>query len=369
VEKHRCKLTFLVYCSSSKRKKIMIEFNPIVAPGQVRSDGFIKAKLAHGQGFSLLLVDRLYVERAGDWSFFESSMFGPPQLAFHDEDALAHVWIDTERGDNLFVTFTNNDLVKTLPDGAQLFACVITGPADFDMRSSGDARRTPDGIFELRLFHHTAPGTLPLIEASEHVRGSQWNLQGNKRLENVGYAYLTNRSEITTDEDLAAVAMATDRQFGLLLDEEEPPHGVIVIEVTRSATTDRSATLALWVPDYIIASAHLLRHDQRAAMGVFYEVVLPAVFRVGLQPGAVLNFSGNVAATPTTSLKGFDYVIVGDARTKTGIVAPYDEENTTSICKIERMEDGDFLTFWRDNANTDLFGGAIVEHQAFAGPA
>jgi len=104
-------------------------------------------------------------------------------------------------------------------------------------------------------------------------------------------------------------------------------------------------------------------------MGVFYEAVLPAVFRVGLQPGAVLTFSGDLAATPTTSLKGFDYVIVGDARTKTGIVAPYDEENTTSICIIERVEDGDFFTFWRDNANTELFSGRVVERQEFGGPA
>lgn len=347
----------------------MIGFDPIVPPGHVRRGAFVKVKLAHGQGFSLFLIDRLYVEEAGRWHFFEPAMFGPPQLAFHDADTLARVWVDTEGGDTLFVTFTDEDFVGPLSDGAQIFACVIAGPADFGTRHSGDARRTPEGFFELRLFHHTSPATLPLIDASEHVRGSPWNLQGNKRLENVCYAYLTNRVAIASDEDLAAVAMATDRRFGLLLDDQEPPDGVVVIEVTRSATRDRSATLALWVSDDMVASVHLLRHDQHASAGIYYEVVLPAVFRVGLEPGMVLNFSHDTAAPATASLKGFGYVIVGDAGTRTGIVAPYDEENTISICKIERLEDVSILTFWRDNANTDLFSDVVVELQAFTGSA
>lgn len=347
----------------------MIDFHPIIPPGHVRRAGFIKVKLAHGQGFSLLLVDRVYFEDGGRWAFVEPVMFGPVSLAFRDADALTRVWVDTQGGDTLSVDFSNEDFAGRLPDGAQLFACRITGPADFATRYSGEARRTPNGSFELRLFHHTEPATLPLIEASGHVRGSPWNLQGNKRLGNVGYAYLTNLASITSDDDLAAVAMATDRQFGLLLDDHEPPDGVVIIEVTRSATRDRAATLALWVADHMVASAHLLRHDQRAAIGVFYEAVLPAVFRVGLEPGAALNFSGDIAKPPTTSLKHFDYVVVGDARTQTGIVAPYDEENTSSICKVERVDDGDLVSFWRDNANSDLFSRMIVDRQVFAGPA
>ncbi len=69
------------------------------------------------------------------------------------------------------------------------------------------------------------------------------------------------------------------------------------------------------------------------------------------------------------ALKAFDYVIVGDARTEAGIVAPYDEENTFSICKVERVEDRDFASFWRDHANTDRFTGLDVKRQASAGPA
>lgn len=97
--------------------------------------------------------------------------------------------------------------------------------------------------------------------------------------------------------------------------------------------------------------------------------MLPAVFRVGLQPGAVLDYSVGVATADASALKAFDYVIVGDARTETGIVAPYDEENTFSICKVERVEDRDFASFWRDHANTDRLTGLDVERQAFAVPA
>ena len=345
----------------------MIGFNPIVPPGHIRRDGIVKAKLAHGQGFSLLLVDRVYVEKAGSWIFYEPAMFGPPRLSYRDGDAMAHVYIDTEDGDTLFVDFSNSGFAGGLPDGSQLFSCTVTGPADFAARPAGQARRTSDGSFELRLFHHTAPATLPLITTSGHVRGSPWNLQGNKQLANVGYAYLTSRTKIANDRDLAAVAMATDKRFGLLLDDQDPPDGVVVIEVTPSATTDRTATLALWLADHIAASAHLLRHDQRG-MAVYYEAVLPAVFRVGLKPGFALDFVGDVATPAPDMLQRFDYVIVGDARTPTGIVAPYDEEDTHAMCKVERVDAGDIISFWRDNSDSDLFSGLVVERQVFAGP-
>jgi hypothetical protein len=347
----------------------MIDFRPIVPPGQVRREGIVKVKLAHGQGFTILLLDRVYIEEDGRWVFFEPSMFGPPRMAFRDADALAHVWLDTSGGDTLQIDFSNQNFASRLLDGSQLFACAIVGPAGFPARPSGSARRVADGSFELRLFHHTRPETLPLIVASGHVRGSPWNLQGNKQLENVGYAYLTDLPAITSDDDLAAVAMATDEVFGLQLDDAASVDDVAFIKVTRSATTDRSATLSLWVPDHMIASAHLLRHDQRAAMGVFYEAVLPAVFRIGLQPGCALDFASETAAPPFSSLQRFDYVIVGDARSKTGIVAPYDEENTTSICKVEFVDHDDVVSFWKANADTDRFSGKDVGRQVFTGLA
>lgn len=342
-------------------------FSLPIRDGQVATDGYVKVKLAHGRGLSLILVDRVFVEAAGAWTFFEPVMFGACRLAFLDDVAMVQVDLDTEHAGKLFISFLDTDLATRLPDGSHVYRCRIAAEAGFDAKGSGEARHRVDGGFDLRLFHHTAPATLPLIKASRHVQGSAWNLQGNKALANVTYAYLTNRAAITGDEDLRAIAMATDRRFGLLLDDRDPPDGVVIIEVTRSATSDRSATLALWVPDHIVASAHLLRHHQAAAIGIFYEAVLPAVFRVGLQPGAVLDFSASLATPAASALKAFDYVIVGDARTKTGIVAPYDEENTTSICKVERVEDRDFASFWRDHANTDQFTGLNVERQAFAG--
>ncbi|MDT0507168.1 hypothetical protein [Novosphingobium sp. MMS21-SN21R] len=347
----------------------MKSFNPPIREGQVATHGYAKVKLAHGRDLSLILVDRVFVEVAGAWTFFEPVMFGACRLAYLDNAAMVQVDVDTERAGKLFISFFDADLATRLPDGSHVYRCRIVAEAEFNQKGAGEARRRVDGGFDLRLFHHTAPATLPLIEASGHLRASAWNLQGNKALANVAYAYLTNRATITDDEDLAAIAMATDRRFGLLLDDRDPPDGVVIIEVTRSATIDRSATLALWVPDHIVASAHLLRHDQAAAIGIFYEVVLPAVFRVGLQPGAVLEFSSGVATPASAALRSFDYVIVGDAWTEAGIVAPYDEESTTSICKVQRVEDRGFAGFWRDHANTDRFTGLDVERQAFAGPA
>ncbi len=49
-----------------------------------------------------------------------------------------------------------------------------------------------------------------------------------------------------------------------------------------------------------------------------------------------------------------------------GLRAPYDEEDTTHIMKIERIpEDLTILNFWFLRANQDLYSGKDVELQKF----
>jgi hypothetical protein len=59
-------------------------------------------------------------------------------------------------------------------------------------------------------------------------------------------------------------------------------------------------------------------------------------------------------------------VVIGDATTVAGLAAPYDEEDTTFLLKIERpLAGSNILDFWFLNSNQDLFTGKIVETQAF----
>lgn len=84
---------------------------------------------------------------------------------------------------------------------------------------------------DLRLFHHTAPDALQLIKNSSVLRGSVWNYQGTATLENVCYAYLTSLEAIQTSADLQEIAMSSDGVIAMLLDDHEPPAGVVSVTV------------------------------------------------------------------------------------------------------------------------------------------
>ena len=59
-------------------------------------------------------------------------------------------------------------------------------------------------------------------------------------------------------------------------------------------------------------------------------------------------------------------IVLGDADTRVGLLAPYDEENTPAIFKIERMNGADDLfTLWKRHPNSDRFNGYAVERGAF----
>ena len=58
--------------------------------------------------------------------------------------------------------------------------------------------------------------------------------------------------------------------------------------------------------------------------------------------------------------------MVGDCRTLAGLEAPYDEEDTTNIMKIERVLNGQtLLDYWFEFGNQDLYSGKQVEIQEF----
>ena len=73
-----------------------------------------------------------------------------------------------------------------------------------------------------------------------------------------------------------------------------------------------------------------------------------------------------IARQVIDEFESFDYIVVGDCSTLDGLAAPYDEENTPHVLKIERVNDGrSFVAFWFSNGNTDLFSGKTPEMQEF----
>jgi len=98
----------------------------------------------------------------------------------------------------------------------------------------------------------------------------------------------------------------------------------------------------------------------------YYEVVKPHVFRVGIEPNSTLIIDGEVIPTNQNNFKKFNYVVLGDATTVEGIKAPYNEEDTKQIFKVERVEsERCILDFWINHPNQDHYSGIPVTLQEF----
>lgn len=56
-----------------------------------------------------------------------------------------------------------------------------------------------------------------------------------------------------------------------------------------------------------------------------------------------------------------EYSIIGDARNKEGLAAPFEEDETKFIYKIEDCGKESIHDFWFSHENKDLFTGKVVE--------
>jgi hypothetical protein len=330
-----------------------------VRAGEVGQDGFVKVRLVHARGFSVLVPDLLVLGRS---RWFAPQYFTAPILSYLDEAAYAHFSYEPREHVPLTVATTRDRLVRTYDDGSFLYACRIVGPAGFETEASGGCEVSEDHTVWLDLFHHTTDEAAGLIRDSGHFRGSSWNIQGSKKLVNVAYAYFTSLPRITTNADLQEIAMASEGIVGLLPTNGTAPGDIVRIQVYRESTTNRRHAIAIRVPAHAVAPQHIWRHDPRG-QPTFYEVSKPAIFRVGLEPGTVLPFDNSVVDIAQAKIKRFDYVVLGYADTIEGLRAPYDEEETKAIFKIERCDD--LFAFWRDHANTDQFNPKSIETQTF----
>jgi hypothetical protein len=319
--------------------------------------GLVKLKMIHRSVGTILLPDVIVVGKGEHWA--QPLFVMPPTLAFLDGDAIVRVPLavidPTHRnpqGLDCRVEFSCRDLVASLPDRSQVYRCRIFTDQKPSELSIGRALLRPDGGVNLRVFHHTTDSALGSIRSSGHVRGSPWNYQGTRQLTNVAYAYFTSLPRISSEAELQRIAMASGGKLAFRLDTNHGPTPDLVLDVYRASTRDRQARLKLWVPAEVISTPHIWQH---AGHAVYYEVVHPWTFRVGLNPGQNLEFAGAEATPDPASLRGFDYAVLGDCTNVAGLRAPFDEENTTQTFAIQDLAGADICTFWKANANTPLF--------------
>ena len=326
-------------------------------------DGFIKLKLVHAEGTSLLVPDLLAVD-AGGMRWLQPKYFYAPQLSFWDGYAAADIRLEANGGAEVTVGFTSAGLVASLSDSSQVYRCVISGPADLAQSADGTCSMDPSGDFRLDLFHHTTDQAAAAIRASGHFRGSSWNVQGTRELKNVAYAYFTSLQRITSEADLAKIAMASSSYIGLLRTNAVSMSEAIRLKVYRASTTDRTATVPVSVPASLVAPQHVYRHAPWGR-AVYFEACRPDIYRVGLLPEKVAPFADGMLTVPEADRKCFEFMVLGDADTEAGLIAPFDEEETNSLLHIEACTDQSLFDFWRAHANSDQVAGRAPELLVF----
>jgi hypothetical protein len=86
-----------------------------------------------------------------------------------------------------------------------------------------------------------------------------------------------------------------------------------------------------------------------------------------LPAGQVLAFERGPTIPFSSDFIILDHVVVGDAGTLDGLAAPYDEETTTWIYKLQSTK-LNFLDFWRQNQNRDIYSTMPWKPQRFSKP-
>jgi len=338
--------------------------------------GFVKCKLIHSIDDSIVLPDHVYIKtNENDFIWFQPLTYLVNLLI--KEDNLIHCgfFIDISAGNTLKIEFTNNDLITNYSDNSSLFKCKIFGPKNIHDFYTGTGY-FKDNIPYLKLFHHTLPRFKRLIETSKILKTSKWNIQGTKKLLNINYFYLTCLEKIEKPQDLKQIAMASDGKIHLLKDNYDAPpsikpedigkykDGVLELEVYRENTMNRNATIDFFVDSTIISSKHLWKHMPHNET-VFYEICMPFIYRIGATPDSLLTFD-NKTISKQENLKQIDYQVIGLATKFDGLEAPYDEENTDYIFKVEKLnEKTNILNFWFENINSDQFSAKKIENQEF----
>ncbi|RYJ45692.1 hypothetical protein [Flavobacterium beibuense] len=317
-------------------------------------EGFFKCKLVHNNMFSVIIPDLIYIKTAEDtFLWFQFYSFLPNHLSkFSSEEIMGIVDVDIAFGHTLRIVFSKKGHVKNFPDQSNLFQCEIYGPDDLLEYSTGCGKIIDETPY-IKLYHHTLPDIKVLIENSSYYKGSLWNFQGTKKLKSICYSYFTSLDKIIQEQDLLAIAMSSDGTINLVLDITLEP---ISIKVYRESTSNRTATLEQYIDSTIIMNNHIWMHKHDTNEYVYYEVCSSFIYRVGLDIQTDLPFNDSIISRVENVMTP-DYVVLGDAATKLGLLAPFDEEFTTHVFKIEPFDgvETNILDFWFDNSNKDLY--------------
>ena len=328
--------------------------------------GKIKCRLVHEQGNSIIIPDYIILENG----WLQPLHFTAPFLYRIEDDRIGcDFFIDIQNGQTIKVRFYNTSFIQSYSDNSQLFVCEIYGPDDIEGYTSGEYK-TVNGKIYFKLFHHTNDAGFKGITDSKSLRSSKWNYRGSKECINYHFAYFTNIPEIKYPNDLITVAMSTDGNIDYMIDSFTPlavmppdyrkkfEKSIYTAEVYRATTNDRNHAMTFFIPIESIDIKHIYLHHQGNLF--FYEMCFPYIHRIKLQPNSLLTFDKDYFIENVHPIVNSDYSIIGDARIKEGLAAPFEEDETKFVYKIENCGAETIHDFWFSHENKDLYSNKKI---------
>ncbi|MEZ5756580.1 MAG: hypothetical protein R3D86_00005, partial [Emcibacteraceae bacterium] len=310
-------------------------------------EGRVLLRLVHADGLSVVMPHFLFAEIDNQWVFFQPAFFGSNSFIKLDEDEFYGCFSLDVRATKsnyairLIIKFNSAGYIRTDASGAQLYDCSFYGPVDLIKNSGGLCDFTPDNQALIRVQHFTTEDTINKILNSAHLRGSPWNLQGVREVNNATFCYFTSLKSITSSNDLQRIAMSPTEQINFMTTSSNgEPEQILRMKVYREITTNRTHALTFKVPISIITPQPVWFHRPFSDFA-YYEIVCPEVFRVGLIQGENLSFNEHrIIDVDEDILWRPSFVVLGDASNLEGVRAPFDEENTHQVFHIENLSDG-----------------------------
>lgn len=166
--------------------------------------------------------------------------------------------------------------------------------------------------------------------------------------------YFTCLDKIQCEEDLRQIAMANRGKIGFRLDQNFTNNPDLILEVYRENTFNRNHCISTWIDSSALASQPVYKHSP-PGNAVYYEIVLPFTYRVGLLPDTILRIQNK--QVEASDVKQLGYIVLGDATRHEGLSAPFDEEETEEILKIEKRSCcKNNIEFWMEQSNKNHFG-------------
>lgn len=341
----------------------ILSFRDILGTDEL-NQGFLKCRLVHMEDKSFVLPDVLMASGKNQ-GFYSPQFFHPNQIGWFGGDGSAdfcRIHVEVLGQVDLEIAFFRTGMVKRCDDGSFIYTCAFRSVGTSILPATQGEWRRNDDQFELALYHHTTNVGATGIDESGYLRSSPWNIQGTQELKNIAYGYFTCIPKIEHVMHLMEVAMAENGQ-ALFLPTNAPNDAqfAFTLDVYKRTPRDIEVPLLFWVDVELISPSHLWLHVPHHS-ATYYEIVLPKVFRVGVEPGHTLPIDGTRIDMTSNDCRNFEYVIVGDGDTREGLLAPYHEEETLQIAKIDDAPTGlEIIGRWHEKQNTYTFGDRAVE--------